>query len=106
APRIVERFGELALEAERQDRIRRSDQMVGDAAERFGWDESRKGMAKGMAGGAVNSGMRAAANITVEVLPPETSLDEVKSDIAKANPRSPLEDAADQRIALVVIGPE
>jgi ABC-2 type transport system permease protein len=103
---VEERFAAAALEAERLERIRRSDEMVGQAADRFGWNESRKGMAKGVAGGAVSSGMHSSAQLTVELLPPAADLDEIKRALAAANPRSPDPAAADQFIALAVIGSE
>jgi ABC-2 type transport system permease protein len=106
APEVEERFAAAALEVERLERIRRSDEMVGQAADRFGWDESRKGMAKGVAGGAVSSGMQSSVNLTIELLPVDADLEDIKRDLANANPRSPAAEASDQRIALVVIGPE
>jgi ABC-2 type transport system permease protein len=106
APQVLARFQTAALDSERQEAIRRSDEMVNQAADRLGWDESRKGMAKGMAGGAVANGMQSSANITIEVLPPETDLDQIRSELAAANPRATGDQSADQRIAMVVIGPE
>jgi ABC-2 type transport system permease protein len=106
APEVVLRFGTEALEAELQDRVRRSEELVGHAADRFGWDESRRGMAKGVAGGAVSNGMRAAGGLTTEVLPPDMDLDQAKAALTLANPRAAGDTAAEQRIALVVIGPE
>lgn len=106
APEIIHRFTTEALEAERLERIRRSEEMVGQAADRFGWNESRRGMAQGVAGGAVSNGLLSAGKLTTEVLPPDTDLDEAKAALALANPRSMADEAGEQRVALVVVGPD
>jgi ABC-2 type transport system permease protein len=105
-PEVLHRFSIESLETERLDRIRRSQEAIGQAADRFGLDESRRSMAKGVAGGAVTNGMRAAADITVNVLPPETDPADVRDQLALSNPRAAGDQNADQWIALVIIGPE
>lgn len=106
APEVLSRFGAEALEAEHQELVRKSDQLVSEAADRLGWDESRRDMARSVAGGAMSSAARDSSSLHVELLPPTADVDAIKGLIAAANPRSVSPEALSQRIALVVIGPE
>lgn len=108
APHIVQRFSAEALDIEREDLKRRANQHIGEAADRMGLDESQREMARGLAGGVVRNGMKSTESLVPLILPADTDADEAREALATANPRAPRADlaAADQRIGVVVIGPE
>ncbi|MBY0111670.1 MAG: ABC transporter permease [Phycisphaerales bacterium] len=106
APRIVEAFSPEKVRERREQREKETKEQIDKAIKSSGLSEKTTGDIKKQmeANPAANmANMIADTNLTVQVLPPETPVDEARQAILKATGREKAEDGNASRLALIVI---
>lgn len=109
APRIVEAFSPEKVQERRTQNQKDAKENIDKGIRSIGVsektaDDIKKQMES--APGAKMDTLVPETNLTVQVLPPETSADEAKKDILKATGREQAKDGTSSRLALIVIPAE
>ncbi|MGH7243725.1 MAG: ABC transporter permease [Phycisphaerales bacterium] len=106
APRITEAFSAEKVRERKEQKVRETRDAVVKGGKAFGLgDKQTADIQKQMDASPMNAAnaLIPETNLTIKVLPPETSVDEAKKEILKASGREQASDGNAARLALLVI---